>query len=318
MELLFLIDPLAALNPKKDSSLFLMREAAARGHTIWVAYPGAIAWRHDRVCAEALPLAVDPNAPHTAWAEGVTPRWRALREFSAVLLRFDPPFDFEYLTLTWLLERAEQEGARIFNAPRAVRDHSEKLSILEFAEFIPPTQVVRRMLDVQEAIDALGGDVIVKPLDAMGGAGIFRVRHDDPNRNAIVETLTAQGQRTIMVQQYLPAIADGDKRVLLIAGSVVPWALARIPKAGETRGNLAAGGTGVAMPLTPEERRVAETLAPILWRRGLFFVGLDLIGGRLTEINVTSPTCFVEIAAQSGENPAACAIERLEAVIANH
>lgn len=314
MELLFLIDPLPQLNAKKDSSLLLMREAARRGHTVWVAYPGHVAWLDSRVAAHAQPLAVTPDHPHTAWEAGAA-TWRALRDFSAVLLRFDPPFDFEYLALTWLLERAVAEGARLFNDPRAVRDHSEKLSILEFAEFAPPTRVVRRIADVHAAIDALGGDVIVKPLDGMGGVGIFRVRRDDPNRNAIVETATAYGQRTLMVQQYLPAIAEGDKRVILIAGEVVPWALARIPQPGETRGNLAAGGRGVVMPLTPREREVAETLAPILWRRGLFLVGLDLIGGMLTEINVTSPTCLVEIATQSGDNPAVLALERLEAML---
>jgi len=310
MELLFLVDPLPLLDPKKDSTLLMIRRAAERGHRVWVSYPGELLWQHEQLWAHCRLLAVDPHQPAARWR--ITEhKTRSVTPFAAVLLRFDPPFDFEYLTATWLLERAARQGARIINNPRAVRDHSEKLAILEFSQWTPPTRIARQPADVHAAIDALGGDVVIKPLDGMGGRGVFRVRHDDPNRYVIVETTTNHGQRTVMVQQFLPAIAEGDKRVLVIAGEVVPWALARIPKPGETRGNLAAGGKGVAQPLTARERQVAEALAPLLAQRGLMLVGLDLIGGYLTEINVTSPTCFVEILAQTGFDAA----ERLLAAI---
>jgi len=236
-----------------------------------------------------------------------------LTDFDAVLMRQDPPFDAEYVAATWILERAAAQGARIFNAPRAIRDHSEKLSITEFPQFTPTTLVARDAAELQAFIDELG-DVILKPLDGMGGSGIFRVRHDDPNRNDILESLTDMGRRTIMAQRYLPQISEGDKRVLLIAGEVVPYSLARIPMAGETRGNLAAGGKGVAMPLTPRECEIAASLAPLLWQRGLLIVGLDMIGGHLTEINVTSPTCMVEIEHQTGAPVATKVIAALEAL----
>ncbi|HAF54415.1 MAG TPA: glutathione synthase, partial [Thauera sp.] len=236
---------------------------------------------------------------------------QALTAFDAVLMRQDPPFDFEYVTATWLLEDAVQAGARVFNNPRAIRDHSEKLAITEFPQFMATSLVARDAVELQAFIDELG-DVILKPLDGMGGSQIFRVRKDDPNRNVIIETLTQEGARTIMAQRYLPQIAEGDKRVLLIGGEVVPFSLARIPQAGETRGNLAAGGRGVAMPLTVREREIAEYLAPILWQRGLLIVGLDVIGGHLTEINVTSPTCMVEIATQQGFDVARLVIDKLE------
>ncbi len=214
-------------------------------------------------------------------------------------MRQDPPFDAEYVAATWLLERAVAQGARVFNDPRAIRDHSEKVSIAEFPQFTPTTLVARHADDINAFIDELG-DVILKPLDGMGGTGIFRVRHDEPNRNAIIETLGGFGTRSIMAQRYVPQIAEGDKRVLIIGGEVMAYSLARIPKAGETRGNLAAGGRGVAMPLTAREKEIADALAPILWGRGLLIIGLDMIGGSLTEINVTSPTCMVEIAQQTG------------------
>jgi len=224
---------------------------------------------------------------------------RRLADFAAVTMRKDPPFDMEYLYSTYLLEAAEREGARVFNRPRAIRDHNEKLAIGRFAQFIAPTLVTREPAELQAFVDT-EGDVIVKPLDGMGGTSIFRVRRDDPNRNAILEAVGQQGARTVMVQRYLPEIAEGDKRVLLIAGEPVPYALARIPKAGETRGNLAAGGRGVARELSARDREIAETLGPALWAEGLLLVGLDVIGACLTEVNVTSPTCFVEIAEQTG------------------
>lgn len=309
LKLAFILDPLHGLKAYKDSSIAMMRAAQSRGHRIFAIQREALTWRDGKVAARAHAIVTrdDDRGWYDVGEESIEP----LSGFDAVVMRQDPPFDFEYITATWLLERAVAEGARVFNDPRAIRDHSEKIAITEFPQFTATTLVARAAAELDAFIDELG-DVILKPLDGMGGSQIFRVRADDPNRNVIVETLTQQGSRTIMAQRYLPAIADGDKRVLIIGGEVVPYALARIPKAGETRGNLAAGGRGVAMPLTPEERRIAEFLAPILWQRGLMVVGLDVIGGVLTEINVTSPTCFVEIEAQTGFSVAQLFVDQLE------
>ncbi|MGL4408502.1 MAG: glutathione synthase [Zoogloea sp.] len=310
MKLAFILDPLDQLKAYKDSSIAMMRAAARRGHQVYAIQREALIWEGGAVSARALALTpLDSDHPwYAPGAEEVLP----LTAFDAVLMRQDPPFDFEYITATWLLERAQQAGARVFNFPRAIRDHSEKIAITEFPQFIPPTRVARAADEVNAFIDQ-HQDCILKPLDGMGGSQIFRVRADDPNRNVIIETLTAGETRSIMVQGYLPAISGGDKRVLIIGGQVIPYALARIPKAGETRGNLAAGGRGVAMPLTDGERMIAEYLAPILWARGLLIVGLDVIGDRLTEINVTSPTCMVEITAQTGFDVPGAVIDALEA-----
>ena len=309
MDLALILDPLDSLKAYKDSSIAIMRAAAARGHRVWCIQREHLGWREGRSHARALPIELLPgDAP---WLRGGDPTNRALAEFDAVLMRQDPPFDFEYVAATWMLERAAGEGARVFNDPRAIRDHSEKLAIAEFPQFTATTLVTRDGDALQAFIDELG-EVILKPLDGMGGSGIFRVRRDDPNRNAIVETLAGPDRHTVMAQRYLPMIREGDKRVLIIGGEVVPFALARIPRDGETRGNLAAGGRGVAMPLTPREREIAETLAPLLWSRGLLIVGLDMIGGHLTEINVTSPTCMVEIREQAGFDVAGLVVERLE------
>lgn len=310
MRLAFILDPLPQLKAYKDSSIAMMRTAARRGHEIHAIGRDHLMLRDGQVSAHALMLF--PTADDHAWYLPGETTTAALTDFDAVLMRQDPPFDFEYITATWMLERAVAAGARIYNDPRAVRDHSEKVAIAEFSQFTATTLVARNPDDLNAFIDELG-DVILKPLDAMGGSGIFRVRADDPNRNAILETLTGLGSRTIMAQRYLPAIAEGDKRILIIGGQVVPYSLARIPKAGETRGNLAAGGRGVAMPLTEREREIAETLAPVLWGRGLLIVGLDVIGGYLTEVNVTSPTCMVEIAAQTGFDSAELVVDKLEA-----
>ena len=274
-------------------------------------------WKDGVVIAEACRLAIVPVGDHDKdrWYRLDLPRETPLAEFDAVLNRKDPPFDIEYIVGTWLLEHAERQGARVFNAPRAVRDHSEKLSIMQFTDFTVPTIVARLPEQIQKFIDA-NGDAIVKPLDGMGGQGIFRVTDRDPNRNAIVETVTAGGMRTIMAQRYIPEIRDGDKRVLVIGGKPVPYALARIPKSGETRGNLAAGGTGVARPLSARDRLIAETLGPELMRRGLLLVGLDVIGDYLTEVNVTSPTCIRELDAQFGLNIAGTLFDRIEARLA--
>ena len=238
-----------------------------------------------------------------------------LTAFDAVVMRKDPPFDAEYLYCTHLLTQAEREGARVFNSPAALRAHPEKLAIMEFPQHIAPTLVTRDMAAVR-AFHAEHNDIILKPLDGMGGAGIFRVKDDGLNLGSIAETLTKDGTETIMVQGFLPAISEGDKRVLLIDGVPVPFALARIPQGGEVRGNLAAGGKGVAQPLSESDRAIAEHLGPILAARGLLLVGLDIIGDRLTEINVTSPTCFQEITDQTGFNVAQRFVDALEGKLA--
>lgn len=309
MNLLFVADPLESFNPKKDSTLAMMREAQRRGFAVWACEPRHLHWLGSADQAEASP--VRAQCRHVQLLDGAKPWFgdiehvvRPLPEFDAVLMRKDPPFDSEFFYATHLLEQAEREGARVFNRPRALRDHPEKLAILEWPQFIPATLVSRDMAALR-AFAAEHGDVIVKPLDGMGGAGIFRLRQGvggapDVNLNVVLETLTDLGRRTIMAQRFIPEIAQGDKRVLLIAGEPVPFSLARIPQGGETRGNLAAGGLGVAQALTPADRAIAQAIGPELAARGLLLVGIDIIGDRLTEINVTSPTCFVEISAQTG------------------
>jgi len=297
MDYAFILDPLPELKAYKDSSVAMMRSLAARGHAIYALQQSDIFWDSHGTRARVVPLALSPG-DHDWYTAGATED-RALKDFAAVVMRKDPPFDMEYVYSTYLLETAEREGARVFNRPRAIRDHNEKYAIVPFAEFIAPTLVTRDATRIDAFIDA-HRDTILKPLDGMGGTSIFRVRADDANRNVIVETVGQHGARTAMVQKFIPEIADGDKRVLLIAGEPVPFALARIPKAGETRGNLAVGGRGVARPLTARDREIAAALGPRLWAEGLLVVGLDVIGDSLTEVNVTSPTCFVEISQQSG------------------
>ncbi|HEX8986499.1 MAG TPA: glutathione synthase [Rhodocyclaceae bacterium] len=315
MDFAFIVDPLDHLKEYKDSSVAMMRAATKRGHRCWAIQRETLAWRDGATRARAL--SIEPRAAGTPWYVAGEENGVRLAEFDAVLMRQDPPFDFEYVAATWLLERAEGEGARVFNRPAALRSHSEKVAIAEFPQFIATTLISRDAAEIQAFIDEMA-DCVLKPLDGMGGSSIFRVRRDDPNRNVIVETLTALGARTVMAQRYLPEIAAGDKRILLVAGEVVPYALARVPKPGETRGNLAAGGTGRAQPLSPRDREIAETLAPILWSRGLLLVGLDVIGDRLTEINVTSPTCLVEIEQQTGFDVAGRFIDALEIACTAH
>jgi glutathione synthase len=309
MDLLFIADPLESFKLKKDSTLAMMRVAQEAGHHLWFCQSRNILWKDDLVIADCQTLVLKPSS--TSWFELGAIEARSLKSFSAVLMRTDPPFDIEYLNTTWLLSAAARQGAKVFNDATAVRDHSEKLSITEFPELIPPT-VVTRELSAVENFHQIHRDIVIKPLDGMGGMGVFRVGPDGLNLASIVETLGENGARTLMVQRFLPEIAQGDKRVLLIGGEVVPFSLARIPQGNEIRGNLAAGGKGVAMPLTDAEKRIAERLAPILNQRGLFLVGLDLIGGYLTEINVTSPTCFVEITEQSGFDVAQFFLKALE------
>lgn len=308
MKIAFIVDPLDEFKIYKDTSFAMMREAHARGCELYTLQQEDIYWRKERVAGNAarLHLTGDPHAWYRSDAAVETD----LAAFDAVIMRKDPPFDMEYVYSTYLLEAAEAQGARVFNRPRAIRDHNEKLAIARYAGFIAPT-IVTRLERVLREFVAEHQDVIFKPLDGMGGSSIFRVRHGDPNLSVIIETLTQLGKRTIMAQRYLPAISNGDKRVLLIGGKPVPYCLARIPKAGETRGNLAAGGTGEARELTPRDREIAETLAPKLYEQGLLLVGLDVIGDNLTEINVTSPTCFQEIMNQTGCNVAGLFMDAL-------
>ncbi|MFW2456420.1 glutathione synthase [Methyloversatilis discipulorum] len=309
LRLAFIVDPLDKLKPAKDSSIAMMREAARRGHEIWTIQRQSMSLHGDEVMVTAT--RIQPQRSDASWYVALDTQPRALREFDAVLMRQDPPFDFEYITATWMLERAAAAGVRVFNHPRAIRDHSEKVSICEFPDLITPTLVSRDVAAINAFIDT-HADCILKPLDGMGGSRIFRVRADDANRNVIIETLTEDGARTLMAQRFIPEIAQGDKRVLLIDGEPVPYCLARVPKAGETRGNLAAGGRGVAQPLSESDLAIARKLGPVLAARGLLLVGLDVIGDRLTEINVTSPTCFVEITEQTGFDVAAMFVDALE------
>jgi glutathione synthase len=311
LKLAFVLDPLDRLKPEKDSSIAMMRAAQQHGHQVFAIDSATLAWQQPGgVCADTASLEL--SADDSDWYRETGRSWQALTAFDAVIMRKDPPFDFEYLAATWLLERAEADGVRVFNRPRALRDHSEKLALLEFAADAPATLVSRQAGQINAFIDA-EGDVILKPLDGMGGSQIFRVRRDDPNRNVIIETLTWEGRRTIMAQRYLPEIAAGDKRILVIAGQPAPYVLARIPQPGETRGNLAAGGTGIAEPISPHDRALAERIGPLLHARGLLLVGLDVIGDRLTEVNVTSPTCMVEIRRQTGYDAAGAFIAAIEA-----
>jgi glutathione synthase len=309
MKFAFIIDPLESLKASKDSTVAMMRAADKRGHEVWAIQRESLRWRDGVTAARALRIM--PTADNAAWYVEHEAASLALKDFDAVLMRQDPPFDAEYIAATWLLERAEAEGARIFNKPQAIRDHSEKVAITEFSKFAPTTLIARDSAEIQAFVDEMQ-DVVVKPLDGMGGSGVFRIRHDDPNRNVIIETVTALGTRSVMVQRYLPAIAQGDKRILLIAGQPMPYCLARIPQGGDLRGNLAAGGKGVARPLMGRDREIAEALAPVLWQRGLLIVGIDVIGDSLTEINVTSPTCFVEIQQQTRFDVAALLVDALE------
>jgi len=287
----------------------MMRAAQKRGHAIWVCEQERLHWLQGRVGAGVQRISLTDNDEDWYRTHETKRRW--LADFSATLMRKDPPFDLEYVTSTWLLSQAVREGARVYNAPDAIRDHNEKLSISEFSKFTVPSLVARRMDDLQGFV-AEHRDVVLKRLDGMGGHGVFRVRHDDPNRNVIVETVSELGTRTVMAQRYIPEIAQGDKRVILIDGAVVPHCLARIPKTGDSRGNLAAGARGVAQPVTARHREIAGALGPVLAKRGLLVVGLDVIGDWLTEVNVTSPTCFREIQDQSGFDVSGMFLDALE------
>lgn len=313
MKLLFIIDPIESLKTYKDSSFAMMVEAARRGHHLSVCEQPQVGFRDSRVMARASELKLlDPSGYAAQWWQLLEPVDTALADFDAVLMRKDPPFDPEYLTTVWLLDRAVAQGARVFNAPSSLLSHNEKLAILEFGAFTAPTLVSRDPADLRAFVTE-HGEAVFKLLDGMGGSSIFRARRDDPNLSVIIETMTRLGERTVMAQRFLPEIAQGDKRILLIGGEVIPFCLARIPQAGESRGNLAAGGRGEARPLTDRDREIGQTLAPILAARGLLLVGLDVIGQCLTEVNVTSPTCFREIMDQTGFPVAARFIDAVEA-----
>ena len=312
MRIAFLIDPPESFKIYKDSTYAMMREADKRGHELHVFQQNALAWRAGKVSATAQRLHL--TGEKAAWFRLDDAQTTLLKDFDVVLMRKDPPFDMEYVYSTYLLELAQEQGARVFNNPRAIRDCNEKLTIARYPQFTAPTLVTRDAALIHDFL-AEHGDIILKPLDGMGGTSVFRVSGGDPNLNVIIETITQYGSRTVMAQRYIPEISAGDKRILLIGGRPVPHALARIPKAGETRGNLAAGGTGVARELTPRDREIAETLAPQLFSQGLLLVGLDVIGSFLTEVNVTSPTCFQEITEQTGFNVAGMMIDALERAV---
>jgi len=313
MKIAFLADPLSSFKIYKDSTYAMMTEAGRRGHEVYAFQQRHMALKEGVVSAHASRIELTGGGQEH-WYNAAPSEDIDLGGFDAILQRKDPPFDMEYVYGTYLLELAEKQGARVFNKPSAIRDHNEKLSITQFSKFTTPTLVTSDETRIR-AFQAEYGDIILKPLDGMGGAGIFRVKADGLNLGSIIETLTLHGARTIMVQKYIPEIVKGDKRILLIGGKPVPFSLARIPQAGEVRGNLAAGGTGVAQPLSERDLEIAEALAPELASRGLLLVGLDVIGDYLTEVNVTSPTCFQEITQQTGFQVASMFMDAVEAQV---
>jgi len=308
--ILFVADPLATFKTSKDTTFAMMRELQRRGHAVAACEPAHLQWQSGQPVT-ALLRHITLTGDLDDWYRVTHPGREALKDFDAVLMRKDPPFDSEYFYATHLLEQAERDGARVFNSPRALRDHPEKLALMEFGEFAPPTLVTRSPEAIRH-FHAEHRDIILKPLDGMGGMGIFRVGPDGMNLGSIVETLNHGGHTSVMVQRFLPEIAAGDKRLLLIGGEAAPFCLARIPQGSEVRGNLAAGGKGVAQPLSDSDWAIARAIAPRLVARGLLLVGLDVIGEKVTEINVTSPTCFQEIHQQTGFDVPAMFVDALE------
>lgn len=309
MNILFVADPLEVFKIYKDTTFSMMREAQRRGHRISACEPRHLTWRSGELVHAEIRQVTLTGAED--WFRVDATVTRPLKDYDAVLMRKDPPFDDEYFYATHLLEQAQREGARVFNRPAALRDHPEKLAIMEFPQFVSPTLVTRSADEVRRFHEE-HADIILKPLDGMGGMGIFRVGPDGMNLGSITETLNHHGATTLMVQRFVPEISQGDKRVLVIGGRVVPFSLARIPQGSEVRGNLAAGGLGVAQPITERDREIAETIGPLLSARGLLLIGLDVIGDCLTEINVTSPTCFQEIMQQTGFDVPAMFVDALE------
>ena len=312
MKFAFILDQLNSIKIDKDSSFAMMLEAASRGHQLFVIQQGDLAWKNGKTvgvsCALELTGRTDVGSN---WYKDMGADEVPLQEYDVVLMRKDPPFDMEYIYSTYLLELAERQGVCVINSPQGIRDHNEKFSIAKFPQFIAPTLVTRQEYLIREFLNE-HGDIVLKPLDGMGGVGVFRVNGADHNISVIIETLTHYGTRTIMAQRYIPEISQGDKRILLIDGKPVPYVLARIPGKGESRGNLAAGGFGVAQPLTSRDHAIAKALGPYLHDQGLMLVGLDVIGDYLTEINVTSPTCMQEITRLTDFNVAGMMIDSIE------
>jgi glutathione synthase len=315
----FVIDPLDRLNLKKDSTLAMIRAAQLRGWDVNYLEQRDLFYREHKTWGYLRTLRLSPKfaerlAPEAAdsgWYEAGPPQAVPLECCDLVLMRKDPPFDMDYIYTTYLLERLEDRGVLVSNRPASLRDCNEKFFATAFPEFCPPLVITSRA-DVIREFQAEQGNIIIKRLDGMGGASVFRVMEGDPNFSVIVETLTRHGREQVMAQRYLPEIADGDKRILLVDGVPVPYALARIPKAGEVRGNLAAGGTGKGRKLTARDRDIAARLGPELRRRGLHFVGIDVIGDFLTEVNVTCPTCIRELDAQFSLDIGAMLLDTLE------
>ena len=302
------MDPIQSIHYQKDTTLALLWAAQDRGAAIFYIEPDGLFLEGDAAMARCQPLAVFRDA--TRWYELSDEALIPLADLDVVLMRKDPPFDMEYIYATYLLERAERQGTLIVNRCQSLRDCNEKLFATEFPQCCPPL-VVSRHPSRLKAFHAEHQDVIFKPLDGMGGSAIFRAREDDPNLSVILETLTLRGQQTIMAQKYLPEISEGDKRILMINGEAVSHCLARVPLAGESRGNLAAGGSGRVQALTERDHWIAAQVGPKLKARGLYFVGLDVIGSYLTEINVTSPTCLREIEAETDLNIAGQLLDAL-------
>jgi glutathione synthase len=300
MKLVFILDPLDQLNIKKDTSLAIMQAAAARGYELFVAMQHDLFLRGDVAKINCQSFAFDGDAFVCGEYAEYLPS-----DFDVIIMRKDPPFDNEFLYSTYLLEIAQAQGALVLNDPASVRGWNEKLSVARFPQFAPEFLVTANQTLIREFL-ATHEDIVVKPLDGMGGASIYRLKLDDPNIGVILETITAFGTVTIMAQRYLPEILQGDKRIIVINGEPLPYSLARIPKAGETRGNLAAGGRGVAQPLSPRDLEIGQTVGKALKAAGHFLVGLDVIGDHLTEVNVTSPTGMVEIAKQTKDLPTPC------------
>ncbi len=303
------MDPMGSIKPHKDSTFAMLLEAQSRGWNLWYMEQRHLYLLDGAARARMTRLAVK-DAP-SGWFTLADQRDAPLGGLDVILMRKDPPFDMEYVYTTHLLQRAEEDGALVVNSPASLRDCNEKLYTAWFPQCCPPTLVSR---DHEQILDFVAeqGDVIIKPLGGMGGVSIFRMSREGPNNNVIVETLTDQGARFAMVQRFVPEITEGDKRILMVDGDPVPYALARIPKAGETRGNLAAGGTGIGIALSDRDRWIAGEVGGELRRRGILFAGLDVIGDYLTEINVTSPTCIRELDAQFGLNIAGLLLDRVE------
>ncbi|ADN74809.1 glutathione synthase [Ferrimonas balearica DSM 9799] len=303
------MDPISTINIKKDTSFAFLLEAQRRGYALFYMEMADLYLDQGEARAKMQPLSVEENPQQ--WYQFGEAKDAPLAELDVILMRKDPPFDTEYIYATYMLERAEEQGVLVVNKPQSLRDCNEKLFTAWFAEHTPTTLVTRSAERIR-AFHAEHGDIILKPLDGMGGASIFHVREDGSNLGVIIEVLTNHGQNYAMIQKFIPEIKEGDKRILVVDGEPVPYCLARIPQGGETRGNLAAGGRGVAQPLSESDRRIAEAVAPELKKRGLIFVGLDVIGDRLTEVNVTSPTCVREIEAAFDINIAGRLMDAIE------